>query len=121
MKRDTENETPETRNLSRREVLGLIGATAAASLVGGAGEQSASAQQTSAPTQNMRSRIVKFDAKPEPIAIDSAKTAVIVVDMQNDFGTKGGLYPEQVLSLWASRRIGRRSVLPSWPHIWPGL
>src|SRR2546429_9044524 len=73
MKRDTENETPETRNLSRREVLGLIGATAAASLVGGAGEQSASAQQTSAPTQNMRSRIVKLDAKPEPIAIDSAR------------------------------------------------
>src|SRR5207249_12297655 len=71
MKRDTENETPETRNLSRREVLGLIGATAAASLVGGAGEQSASAQQTSAPTQNMRSRIVKLDAKPEPIAIRS--------------------------------------------------
>jgi len=92
MKRDTENETPETRNLSRREVLGLIGATAAASLVGGAGEQSASAQQTSAPTQNMRSRIVKLDAKPEPIAIDSARTAVIVVDMQNDFGTKGGLF-----------------------------
>src|SRR2546422_8169510 len=71
---------------------GLIGATAAASLVGGAGEQSASAQQTRAPTQNMRSRIVKLDAKPEPIAIDSARTAVIVVDMQNDFGTKGGLF-----------------------------
>ena len=92
MKRDRENETSETRSLSRREALGLIGATAAASLVGGAGEQSASAQQTSAPTQNMRSRIVKLDAKPEPIAIDSARTAVIVVDMQNDFGTKGGLF-----------------------------
>jgi ureidoacrylate peracid hydrolase len=92
MKRDMEKETPEARNLSRREVLGLIGATAAASLVGGAGEQSASAQQTSAPTQNMKGRIVKFDAKPEPIAIDTAKTAVIVVDMQNDFGSKGGMF-----------------------------
>ena len=30
-------------------------------------------------------------AKPEPIAIDLAKAAVIVVDMQNDFGTKGGM------------------------------
>src|SRR5207244_10928818 len=35
---------------------------------------------------------VKLDAKPEPIAIDSARTAVIVVDMQNDFGTKGGWF-----------------------------
>ena len=91
MKRDRENETPETRNLSRREVLGLIGATAAASLVGGVSEQSASAQQASATTHNLKSRIVKFDAKPEPTAIDIAKTAVIVVDMQNDFGAKGGL------------------------------
>ena len=31
-------------------------------------------------------------AKPEPIAIDPAKAAVIVVDMQNDFGTKGGMF-----------------------------
>lgn len=92
MKRDRENEAPETRNLSRREILGLIGATAAASLVGGADEQSASGQQAGAATQNMRSQIIEFEAKPEPIAIDSAKTAVIVVDMQNDFGTKGGLF-----------------------------
>jgi ureidoacrylate peracid hydrolase len=91
MKRDMEKETPEGRNLSRREVLGLFGATAAASLVGGVSEQSASAQQASATTHNLKSRIVKFDAKPEPTAIDIAKTAVIVVDMQNDFGAKGGL------------------------------
>ena len=39
-----------------------------------------------------RSRIVTLDAKPEPIAIDTAKTAVIVVDMQNDFGAKGGMF-----------------------------
>jgi ureidoacrylate peracid hydrolase len=90
MKQDMEEETREARNLSRREVIGLIGATAAASLVG-AGEQPASAQQTSAPTHNTKSRMVEFDAKPEPIAIDTAKTAVIVVDMQNDFGTKGGM------------------------------
>jgi len=91
MKRDMEKETPEGRNLSRREVLGLFGATAAASLVGGVSEQSASAQQAIATTHNLKSRIVKFDAKPEPTAIDIAKTAVIVVDMQNDFGAKGGL------------------------------
>jgi ureidoacrylate peracid hydrolase len=37
-------------------------------------------------------QIVMLDAKPEPIAIDPAKTAVIVVDMQNDFGSKGGMF-----------------------------
>jgi ureidoacrylate peracid hydrolase len=99
MKRDMEKETPEARNLSRREVLGLIGATAAVSLVGGAGEQSASAQQTSAPAQNMKSRVVRFDAKPEPIAIDIARTAVIVCDMQNDFGTKGGMFDRAGLDI----------------------
>src|SRR6266478_809782 len=92
MKRDIRKGTPRPRNLNRREVLTLIGATAAASLVGGTGEQIASAIQMNSPTQNAKSRPVKIDAKPEPITIDSAKTAVIVVDMQNDFGTKGGLF-----------------------------
>lgn len=31
-------------------------------------------------------------AQPEPMSIDTAKTAVIVVDMQNDFGAKGGMF-----------------------------
>ncbi len=84
---DIKEEKPEVRNFSRREVLGLIGATAAASLVGGPGEGSASAEQT----QNVNGRIVRINAKPEAIAIDIKKTAVIVVDMQNDFGAKGGM------------------------------
>src|SRR2546422_1279406 len=41
---------------------------------------------------DMTSRIVRIDAKPEPTAIDTAKPAVIVVDMQNDSGTKGGMF-----------------------------
>jgi ureidoacrylate peracid hydrolase len=35
---------------------------------------------------------VMLDAKPEPIAIDPARTAVIVVDMENDFAAKGGMF-----------------------------
>lgn len=31
-------------------------------------------------------------AKPGPISIDTARTAVIVVDMENDFGSKGGMF-----------------------------
>lgn len=99
MKRDIEKETPETRNLSRREVLGLIGATAAASLAGKAGEPSTVAQQTIAATQNTKGRIVSFGAKPEPITIDTARTAVIVVDMQNDFGTRGGMFDRAGLDI----------------------
>ena len=36
--------------------------------------------------------MVTFNAKPEPIAINPARTAVIVVDMENDFVAKGGMF-----------------------------
>jgi ureidoacrylate peracid hydrolase len=39
-----------------------------------------------------KGRIIRIDAKPDPITIDIARTAVIVVDMQNDFGSKGGMF-----------------------------
>src|SRR5437870_11461980 len=39
-----------------------------------------------------KSEMVTLDAKPEPIAIDPAHTAVIVVDMENDFAAKGGMF-----------------------------
>jgi ureidoacrylate peracid hydrolase len=38
------------------------------------------------------SRLVKIDAKPEPIEVDLMRTAVIVVDMQNAFVSKGGMF-----------------------------
>ena len=37
-------------------------------------------------------RQITINAKPETITIDAAQTAVIVVDMQNDFGSKGGMF-----------------------------
>ena len=39
-----------------------------------------------------KSGIVTLDAKPKPIAIDPGRTAVIVVDMENDFAAKGGMF-----------------------------
>ncbi len=42
--------------------------------------------------QKLEGRVITLDAKPEPITIDTAKTVVLVVDMQNDFGTKGGMF-----------------------------
>jgi ureidoacrylate peracid hydrolase len=38
------------------------------------------------------SRFVTINAKPEPIEVDLCRTAVIVVDMQNAFVSKGGMF-----------------------------
>jgi len=35
---------------------------------------------------------IELDAKPQAISMTAADTAVIVVDMQNDFGSKGGMF-----------------------------
>jgi ureidoacrylate peracid hydrolase len=35
---------------------------------------------------------IVLEARPGSISIDPSKTAVIVVDMQNDFGSKGGMF-----------------------------
>ena len=37
-------------------------------------------------------RLVTIEAKPESISIDLGKCAVLVIDMQNDFGAKGGMF-----------------------------
>jgi ureidoacrylate peracid hydrolase len=34
---------------------------------------------------------VSIEAPPTPLTIDLAKTALLVIDMQNDFGSKGGI------------------------------
>lgn len=34
----------------------------------------------------------RIAARPSPLDVDLARTAVIVVDMQNDFGAKGGMF-----------------------------
>jgi ureidoacrylate peracid hydrolase len=37
-------------------------------------------------------RQVTVDAQPEAVTLDPARTAVILVDMQNDFGAEGGMF-----------------------------
>ncbi len=61
MEQEEARESAQGRGVNRREVLGLIGATAAASLVMSASEQSASAEQVSAPVQSAKSRTVNID------------------------------------------------------------
>ena len=36
--------------------------------------------------------MISLNARPEPLAIDLARTALIVVDMQNAFASKGGMF-----------------------------
>jgi ureidoacrylate peracid hydrolase len=69
-------------------------------------------------------RSVVVDARPERLAIDPRRTAVIVVDMQNDFGAEGGMFARAgipiadiesvvdpiALVLRAARRAGMRVI-----------
>ncbi len=73
--------------LSRRQMLGMSMGLSGLALAGGV--ESVFAQETK---RTPPKRVLTIDAKPEPIAIDAAKTAVIVVDMQNDFGSEGGMF-----------------------------
>ena len=36
--------------------------------------------------------MITIDARPESVVIDPSRTALIVVDMQNDFGAEGGMF-----------------------------
>jgi ureidoacrylate peracid hydrolase len=36
--------------------------------------------------------VIEVEAKPEPIRLDLPRTAVLVIDMQNDFGSAGGMF-----------------------------
>lgn len=51
------------------------------------------------------SRVVSIQANPEPITIDTANTAVIVVDMQNDFCTKGGMFDQLGIDVSATGSV----------------
>lgn len=53
------------------------------------GKSSITAKSPSDPNKIYKNIHIK--AKPDSIAIDTARTAVIVVDMENDFGSKGGM------------------------------
>jgi ureidoacrylate peracid hydrolase len=56
----------------------------------------------------MTHRTIQIEARPEPIDIDLARTAVLVIDMQNDFGAKGGMFERAGVDI-----TGIRSVVPA--------
>ena len=51
--------------------------------------------------------MVKLDAKPGPIEVDLKRSAVVVVDMQNAFATKGGMLDIASLDISDAPRVIR--------------
>ena len=49
-------------------------------------------QRDGADARHTAGRIVTIEAKPKPISFDLSRTGVIVCDMQNDFGSAGGMF-----------------------------
>ncbi len=80
----------ETQELSRRQMLAAMAISSLGGIANGSVINKPKGANHFVPDR--KSRVIRISAKPEPIAIDTAKTAVIVVDMQNDFGSKGGMF-----------------------------
>src|SRR5262245_44658300 len=57
---------------------------------------------SSSGTQLLR---VTLDARPQPIEVPLSKTAVLVVDMQNDFGSVGGLFERNGIDISGIREV----------------
>jgi ureidoacrylate peracid hydrolase len=56
-------------------------------------------------SHDTKSWVVSLDARPEPIAVNTASTAVIVADMQNDFGAKGGLFDRAGIDISGIQKV----------------
>lgn len=51
------------------------------------------------------SQVINLDAQPEPLAINLRTTAVLVIDMQNDFGSKGGMFDRAGVDISGIQRV----------------
>ena len=78
--------------MTRRDLIraGLAGGLAMAA--GGDRKALAAGTAASSPPAGREGRTATLEARPGPVQLSTAKTAVIVVDMQNDFGSKGGMF-----------------------------
>ena len=73
-----------SKNYSRRQASAIMLALAGAAAVTSGAK--ALAQGVASP------KTVGIDARPDSISMDLGRTALLVCDMQNDFGTKGGMF-----------------------------
>ena len=54
-------------------------------------------------------RVVSFPGKPQPISIDIRRSAVLVIDMQNEFGSEGGMFDRAGIDI----SIIKRAIAPT--------
>jgi ureidoacrylate peracid hydrolase len=59
--------------------------------------------------------VIEVEAKPEPLQLDPARTAVLVIDMQHDFGSPGGMFDAAGIDISCIR-----SVVPSIRQVLDG-
>ena len=52
-----------------------------------------------------RPHVITLSAQPEPIEIDRNRCAVLVVDMQNDFGARGGMFDRAGIDITPIERV----------------
>jgi ureidoacrylate peracid hydrolase len=53
----------------------------------------------------MSAHEITIAAKPQAIEVDLAKTAILVVDMQNDFGARGGMFERGGVDIGPIQRV----------------
>jgi ureidoacrylate peracid hydrolase len=63
------------------------------------------AQQDKKPLGANKTRVIQLDAKPDIFTFDTARTAVLVVDLQNDFGSKGGMLDRAGIDLSGIQKV----------------
>jgi ureidoacrylate peracid hydrolase len=71
---------------NRREAGAILLGVSGSIAVGAVGDSASATPKTAA------SRRIEITAKPDKLIVDLASTAVLVIDMQNDFGAKGGMF-----------------------------
>jgi ureidoacrylate peracid hydrolase len=49
--------------------------------------------------------VILLETKPKPLALDLAQTALVVVDMQNDFASPGGMFEQAGLNISGVRQV----------------
>jgi ureidoacrylate peracid hydrolase len=51
-----------------------------------------------------RARVISVEARPGPLTIDLTRSAVLVIDMQNDFGAQGGMFERAGIDISVIRK-----------------
>lgn len=84
---------------TRREVTAAIITGASVNAI--SGSAIASAQKGKSPMQ----RMISVEAKPNAITFQAQSAAIVVVDMQNDFGSKGGMFDRAGIDISGIQRV----------------